>query len=50
MTIAIDCKDCGKQVAFWLDGEETDPTATCDNCGAVYRLRVKRIAKGEVQN
>jgi len=41
MTLGIECQECGREVAFWLDGETVRPTETCE-CGAVYELSVTR--------
>jgi len=44
MTVGIDCKECGSDVVFVIGAQkETHPTASCDECGAVYRLSVSRI-------
>ena len=42
MTIAIECT-CGGEAVFFIDGQETSPTAECDACGQVYRMSVKKI-------
>jgi len=43
MTLAAQCK-CGCEAVFWLEeGQEEKPTATCDGCGAVFRINIKQI-------
>jgi len=43
MIVAVECEACGSDVPFHIEGQEAGPTETCDECGAVYRLTVKRV-------
>lgn len=42
MTVAIECTDCGQEVVFVFGRSEEPPTEECD-CGAVYKLMIKRV-------
>ena len=45
MTLAAQCK-CGGEAVFWLEGgQEKRPTATCDECGNVYRVKIERVVQ-----
>jgi transcription elongation factor Elf1 len=36
--LMLACRDCGKESAVRIRGEEFDPQFTCDFCGASYEI------------
>jgi len=43
--LIADC-DCGGSVEFMIEGKEVSPiTEECGDCGTMYQLNVRKVAK-----
>lgn len=52
MTIGIQCTTfgCNEDVTFTdipSDGYTTNPKATCDGCGAIYKMNIRKVLRGD---